>query len=167
VDAPLVLTGSHDLSATLTRLTLNPDTQSAAFAPLATLHLHTAPLASVAGSRSGRTLLTGGWDGLIGVWSADVPGEDEVPAPDAGAPRSKRRRVARADGSVKRKAPAGVLKSHTARVSRVLFGPSAHAQDVAYSCGLDSTVRVWDVENGVCTHTIVRRPGGRAPCMQR
>ena len=54
------------------------------------------------------------------------------------------------------KAPTAVLKSHTARVSRVAFGRNNGAH--AYSCGLDSTVRTWDVENGVCTGTIVRFP---------
>ena len=48
-----------------------------------------------------------------------------------------------------------VLKSHTAQVSKATFlqGKSENALSV----GLDSTVRTWDTEHGVCTHTIVSR----------
>jgi WD40 repeat protein len=49
-----------------------------------------------------------------------------------------------------------VLKSHTARVSKVLFS-SGSEENKAYSCGFDSTVRRWDTEHGVCEHTIVSR----------
>ena len=85
-----------------------------------------------------------------------VTEEDEVPA-DEPTERKKRRRVEEDASRPKRKAPLGVLKSHTARVSRVVFGRDAKGAQ-AYSCGLDSTVRTWDVENGVCTSTIVRLP---------
>ena len=37
-----------------------------------------------------------------------------------------------------------------------LFGWEAKGAN-AYSCGFDSTVRTWDVENGVCVSTIVSR----------
>jgi len=51
-----------------------------------------------------------------------------------------------------RKAPVLVLKSHTGRVTRALFALKDSTK--AYSCGFDSTVRVWDTEAGVCVHTI-------------
>jgi ribosome biogenesis protein len=47
------------------------------------------------------------------------------------------------------------MKSHTGRVSRAAFSPVASAEHMAYSCGLDSTLRSWDIANGVCTSTIV------------
>ncbi len=40
---------------------------------------------------------------------------------------------------------------HTARVSGAVFDD----EKTAYSCGFDSTVRAWDLEHGVCSHTIV------------
>ena len=55
-----------------------------------------------------------------------------------------------------------VLKSHMARVSKVLFAPTGNTstdndgeKEKSYSCGFDSTVRFWDTEYGVCEHTIV------------
>jgi len=78
-----------------------------------------------------------------------------VPA-DEPTERKKRRRIEDDAPRLRRKAPLSVLKSHTARVSKAMFshGAGPGAAEQAYSCGFDSTVRVWDVENGVCTHTI-------------
>jgi ribosome biogenesis protein len=74
--------------------------------------------------------------------------------------RKKKRKIADDAEKPKRKAPLTVLKSHTARVSKVIFGNESGSGtgSKAYSCGFDSTVRTWDVENGVCTHTIVCSP---------
>ena len=160
-DSHLIASASHDLTARLTRLVLpSSPSDSAKSETLASLHLHTAPVSSVASSASGSHVLTSSWDGLIGLFDTSIPSADEVPPDDVqgGADRKKRRRIAE-DGEgarPKRKAPIAVLKSHTARVSRVVFGRDAKGAS-AYSCGLDSTVRTWDVENGVCTGTIVCR----------
>ncbi|KAI0943076.1 hypothetical protein AcV7_002319 [Taiwanofungus camphoratus] len=160
-DAHLIASASHDLSARLTKLTL-PSTSDASSQlqthTVASLHLHTAPLSSVSASRSGSHILTSSWDGLIGLWDTTVPETDEIPLEDItqiGGDRKKRRKV---DGGEdvqrpRRKAPQAVLKSHTARASKVAFGREPTSEK-AYSCGFDSTVRTWDVENGVCTNTI-------------
>ncbi|KAI9444867.1 WD40 repeat-like protein [Lactarius indigo] len=137
----LVVTASHDRTAQISRVSLD-GAQTTTSTPLATLHLHDAPIADVASTRDGKHILTAGWDGLIGLWSTNVPEADEVPL-DA-----KRRRV-QDGGSVKTKAPSAVLRSHTARVSAV-----KSASGDAVSCGFDSTIRTWDVERGLCTHTI-------------
>ena len=159
-DSHLIASASHDLTARLTRIDLSPAAGPSKAQTLASLHLHTAPLSSVATNASGSHILTSSWDGLIGLWDTSIPGTDEVPVEETvgGGDRKKRRKVAD-DGDAarpKRKAPTAVLKSHTARVSRVVFGRDRGAH--AYSCGFDSTVRTWDVENGVCTGTIVRPP---------
>jgi len=52
--------------------------------------------------------------------------------------------------SVKTKAPSAVLRSHTARVSAVKSSPDGDT----VSCGFDSTIRTWDIERGLCSHTI-------------
>ncbi|KAJ7687563.1 WD40-repeat-containing domain protein [Mycena olivaceomarginata] len=115
--------------------------------PLASLHLHTAPLSAVSSNSSGSQILTASWDGLVGLWDTLVPDSDEVPEPAAGD-RKKRRKI---EGTKpKRKAPLMVLKSHTARVSGAVFND----EKTAYSCGFDSTVRAWDLEHGVCSSTI-------------
>ena len=101
--------------------------------------------------------MTASWDGLIGLWDTIVPASDEVPLEESGE-RKKRRKVASGDGDgdgevkIKRKAPLNVLKSHTARVSKAVFVGQGKE---AVSVGLDETVRMWDVENGVCVNTIV------------
>jgi len=148
-DAPTLLaTASHDLTARLTRLSLKTDDAPAETRPFASLHLHTAPLTSIAADSAGARLLTASWDGLLGVWDTLVPDTDEVPADPTPARQKKRRRLASA---MKRKAPLAVLRSHTARVSRALFAAGG-AQ--AVSVGFDATVRVWDIEGEVCTHTV-------------
>lgn len=157
-ESVLVASASHDLTASLTRVSLIPDTSSP-FQILASLHLHTSPLSSVAFDHTGSHLLTASWDHLVGFWDTTIPAQDEVPSaiePVEASDRKKRRKIANGDDQAytRRKAPTSVLKSHTARVSKAVFRPGSSAQ--AYSCGFDSTVRSWDVESGVCTDTIVR-----------
>jgi len=123
--------------------------------PIASLHLHEAPLSSITASHTGTHLLTSSWDGLVGVWDTTIPTADEVPLDQAEAndrDRKKRRKIADELERAIRKAPATVLKGHTARVSKAIFG--ADQSQGAYSCGFDSTIRAWDVENGFCTNTI-------------
>lgn len=150
-DTRLVATASHDLTARLTEITVTQADPSSSKA-LASLHLHTAPLTSI--SSSGTHLLTASADGLIGLWDTSIPINDEVPAEEIPSERRKRRKL---DGDLesrpKRKAPTSVLKSHTARVSKAIFARDGGKS--AVSAGFDSTVRTWDVENGVCTNTIV------------
>lgn len=151
-------------------------TKSTNATPLAVLHLHTAPLSSITSNKQGTHLLTASWDSVIGVWDTHVPTEHEVAdvrSSAAGVRSKKKRRIEEENGedgmegvvqniavvdmkNVKRKAPVTVMKSHTARVSRAVFGTENRGMEgKAYSCGFDSTVRLWDVETGLCEHTIV------------
>jgi ribosome biogenesis protein YTM1 len=114
-DSHLIATASHDLTAQLTEINLESTEKTK---PLASLHLHTAPLSAVSSNSSGSQILTASWDGLVGLWDTLVPDSDEVPEPAAGD-RKKRRKI---EGTKpKRKAPLMVLKSHTARVSGAVF----------------------------------------------
>ena len=142
----IIATASQDLTAQLARINVNGTSQA-----LATMHLHTQSLSSIASNASGSQVLTASWDSLIGIWDTKIPSVDEVPEEPLGPERKKRRKVDAQAEKPKRKAPVGVLKSHTARISRVLFGEL----NTAYSCGFDSTIRVWDLENEVCSSTIV------------
>lgn len=150
-DTHLVASASHDLTAQLTQFSIPSDSKITTKA-LASLHLHTGPVSSVSSNLSGSHLLTASWDGLIGLWDTHIPSTDEVPEPVV-QDRKKRRKVVDDADRPKRKAPVTVLKSHTARVSKAVFATNGKT---AYSCGFDSTVRTWDVENGICTDTIVR-----------
>jgi ribosome biogenesis protein len=144
------VTASHDRMAQICHISL--DGTRTTSTPLATLHLHDAPVADVASSQDGKSILTAGWDGLIGLWSTNIPETDEVPFDTIAAPERKKRRKVEEGGPVKTKAPSAILRSHTARVSAVSFSDGGSA----VSCGFDSTVRTWDVERGLCSHTIVR-----------
>ncbi|KAI0055481.1 WD40 repeat-like protein [Artomyces pyxidatus] len=145
-DSYLIATASHDLTARLTELTFpTPPNSAMVSRPIASLHLHTAPLASIATSPQGKHLITASWDTLLGLWDTKLPDADEVPLES----RSSKRRKVAGEG-VRRKGPKAVLKSHTARVSAAVFD----GEDSVVSCGFDSTVRMWDVESGVCTHTM-------------
>ncbi|KAL4071851.1 WD40 repeat-like protein [Scleroderma citrinum] len=145
-DSLTIASASHDLTAHLTKISLATDAP-VPFQTLASLHLHTYPLSSITADATGSTLLTASGDCLIGVWDSTIPSEDEV-ALESGD-RKKRRKVGT---QPVRKAPSTVLKSHTARVSKVLFAPNSRQH--AHSCGFDSTVRHWDVEMGVCMNTL-------------
>ncbi|KAG6377975.1 WD40-repeat-containing domain protein [Boletus reticuloceps] len=129
----LVASGSHDLTASLTRVSLVPDVLSSS-QTLASLHLHTSPLSSITSDHTGSHLLTASWDHLIGFWYTTIPTRDEV------APTSDPTFSDRKNGS------------HMARVSKADFAPGSNQR--AYSCGFDSTVQTWDVELGMCTDTI-------------
>ena len=150
----MIATASHDLTGRLVRVSLDVDTGDRTSSALASLHLHTSPLSSIAYSRSGEHLLTASWDTLIGLWESRIPEEDEIDAVEVQADRRKRRKVGGRDTEPrpKRKGPTSVLKSHTMRVSQAVFSSTGKT---AFSCSFDSTVRSWDVENGVCTDTIV------------
>ncbi|CCA70307.1 related to microtubule binding protein YTM1-Laccaria bicolor [Serendipita indica DSM 11827] len=65
--------------------------------------------------------------------------------------RKKRRKVETPAPQPKRKAPIHVLRSHTGKVTRGIFNQEGKT---AYSCSVDSTIRTWDTELGVCTSTI-------------
>lgn len=94
---------------------------------------------------------------MIGLWDTRIPTEDEVPAVIDERERKRRKKTGEgnAEGGVpKRKAPVAVLKSHTGAVTKAVF-ETGKTERRGYSCGLDSTVRSWDVEAGVCTATMV------------
>ena len=150
----MIATASHDLTGRIVRVLPDADTGNYTSSTLASLHLHTSPLSSIAYDRSGEHLLTASWDTLIGLWESRIPEEDEIDVVEVQNNRRKRRKVDGRDGEPrpKRKVPLSVLKSHTARVSKAVFSSTGKT---SFSCGFDSTVRSWDVENGVCTNTIV------------
>ncbi|EIW79492.1 WD40 repeat-like protein [Coniophora puteana RWD-64-598 SS2] len=150
-----ILTSSHDLTARLSTLSLSPNSpKPTTTKTLASLHLHTAPVSHVTVSQDGSTVLTSSWDTLIGVWDTRIPPSDEVPDDAPDGERKKRRKLAKSgeEEKVVRKVPTAVLKSHTNRVSAAAFLPGSNEK--AASVGFDATVRTWDVENGLCTHTI-------------
>ncbi|KDQ57484.1 hypothetical protein JAAARDRAFT_129999 [Jaapia argillacea MUCL 33604] len=150
----LVATASHDLTGLITRLFLSPESKPKTES-LASLHLHTSPLASISANSSGTHLLTSSWDSLIGLWDTSIPPSDEIPLEADTTRSSKKRKLAKSGERPKRKAPLQVLKSHTGRVSKVIFGRGEERDEGnGYSCGYDSTVRVWDVESGMCTRTV-------------
>ncbi len=147
-----VASSSQDLTAQITQIHLDASTPSKV---LASLHLHTSTVSSIASNSAGTNLLTSSWDGLIGFWDTTIPSADEVPEPVLNERDRKKRRRIENSTSTRRKAPLLVFKSHIGRVSKALF---AREDGKAASCGFDSTVRLWNTEHGVCEHTIVSCP---------
>jgi ribosome biogenesis protein YTM1 len=140
-----IASASHDTTALISQIDFEGDAPQ--IVPLASLNVHTAPLSSISSDPSGSRLLTSSWDSLVCLWTSSVPEKDEAPLIQTQANKKRRR----TEGSaVKRKAPIQVLKSHTGRVS----GAEFLAADRAVSCGLDSTIRTWHLEAGVCDRTI-------------
>ena len=152
-DKMLIISSSYDTTARISSI------ESGIARGVASLHLHTASVSSIRSNSSGTRLLTAGWDHLIGLWTSNIPEEDEVPLPVSGEePTRKRRKLAASsvrtqERLLKRKAPHTVLKSHTGRVSKALF--SLEDDSKAFSSGWDCTVRSWDLEVGICTGTAV------------
>ena len=154
-DKHIIASSSQDMTARLTSVSLSSEGPEISH-PLASLHLHTAPISHISASPSGSHLVTAGWDTLLGVWDTHVPDSDEVTPEQGERERKKRKRndYVPNSSSIRKKAPLTVLKSHTNRVMSAVFDGLDERK--MYSCGLDSTVRAWDVESGVCVHTLVR-----------
>lgn len=102
--AKKLVTGSHDGTAMIVEI---PSSEGPINEPsptrLASLHLHSGPISSVVANQAGTHILTAGWDALLGVFSTEVPEEDEVPEDASLLPRKKRRKVAEKENRPKRK----------------------------------------------------------------
>ena len=70
----------HDSTARLGHI---PKAHGNAPMALASSHLHTALVSSVASDQKGTHLLTASWDTLIGLWDTTIHEFDEVIAEDA------------------------------------------------------------------------------------
>lgn len=91
----LVASASQDCTARLTRVPdIEPELESTnQTKTLASLHLHSAPLSSIAANRDGTMLVTASWDTVIGIWNTSIPESDEVPLEEVSETRKKRRKV--------------------------------------------------------------------------
>ncbi|KDE06923.1 hypothetical protein MVLG_02810 [Microbotryum lychnidis-dioicae p1A1 Lamole] len=141
-------------SAPSTSLT-NPTPSSEVTAPstLYTLSLHTGPVSSIRArplpSSSSEImttphLLTGGWDGVVGVWDLTKGVNEGDAIEDDGQERKKKRRRA-APGTVVNKTPVSALLGHTGKISRAIFSSSFLTSSQAYSASYDHTLRTWDL----------------------
>jgi ribosome biogenesis protein len=86
----LIASASHDRTVRLVRV---PEAHEGPPMTLASLHLHTAPVSSVASDQQGTRLLTASWDTFIGVWNTNIPDTDEVPGEYPIEDRKKRRKI--------------------------------------------------------------------------
>ncbi|SCZ91312.1 BZ3500_MvSof-1268-A1-R1_Chr1-2g01326 [Microbotryum saponariae] len=136
----------------------NPTPSSEVIAPstLYTLSLHTGPVSSIRARPfpSSSTeimatphLLTGGWDGVVGVWDLTKGVNEGDAIEDDGQERKKKRRRA-APGTVVNKVgltPVSALLGHTGKISRAIFSSSFLTSSQAYSASYDHTLRTWDL----------------------
>jgi ribosome biogenesis protein len=102
--AMTLVTGSHDGTAMIVEVPSSERPMNELLPTrLASLHLHSGPISSVIANQAGTHILTSGWDTLLGVFSSEVPEEDEVPEDASLLPRKKRRKVAEKEHRPKRK----------------------------------------------------------------
>ena len=103
-EAKTLVTGSHDGTAMIVEILHSEEPMNGpSSTQLASLRLHSGPISSVTANQAGTLILTSGWDTLLGIFSADIPAEDEVPEGAAMLPRKKRRKVAEIENRPKRK----------------------------------------------------------------
>lgn len=102
--AKSLVTGSHDGTAMIVEIinSERPKNEPSSNR-LASLRLHSGPISSVVANQAGTHILTSGWDTLLGIFSAEVPEEDEVPEDASVQPRKKRRKVTEKENRPKRK----------------------------------------------------------------
>lgn len=99
-----LVTGSHDGTAMIVEvLHSDKSMDEPSSLRLASLRLHSGPISSVTANQPGTYILTSGWDALLGVFSADIPAEDEIPEDATLPPRKKRRKVTGKENGPKRK----------------------------------------------------------------
>jgi ribosome biogenesis protein len=151
-DNSRILSSSYDTTARISEVV---DGSARA---LASLHLHSGPVSSIKGNSKGTAYITASWDGLVGIWNSDIPEEDQVPLEaNSKEPSRKKRKTTSmttvANETIRRKAPVGVLKSHTGRVSKAIFDSNVDTK--GFSCGWDFSIRSWDIDAGVCVSTVV------------
>ncbi|SCV67941.1 BQ2448_62 [Microbotryum intermedium] len=134
---------------------MNPTPSAEAIAPstLYTLSLHTSPVSSIRArpfpsssteAMAAPHLLTGGWDGVVGVWDLTKGVNEGDAIEDDGQERTKKRRRA-APGTVINKTPVSALLGHTGKISRAIFSSSFSTSSQAYSTSFDHTLRTWDL----------------------
>ena len=98
------MTGSHDGTAMIVEILHSEEPMDRPSSTrLASLRLHSGPISSVTANQAGTHILTSGWDMLLGVFSAELPAEDEVPEDATLPPRKKRRKVTEKENGPKRK----------------------------------------------------------------
>jgi len=99
-----LVTGSHDGTAMIVEIIHSEEPMNEPSSkPHASLRLHSGPISSVTANQAGTHILTSGWDALLGVFSAEILSEDEVPEDASVLPRKKRRKVTEEENRPKRK----------------------------------------------------------------
>lgn len=95
----LLASASQDGTARLVQV---PQAHEGRPTALASLHLHTAPLSSVASDKDGQFVMTASWDTLIGIWDTRIPETDQTVDDEVVDVRKKRRKVAQTDRPVRK-----------------------------------------------------------------
>jgi ribosome biogenesis protein YTM1 len=114
---------------------------------LAILEGHKAPVSALAVNEN--RILSAGYDNTVGLWSTnykEMTNIDPLADPNnnvTSTAAKKRRKLALADASVRRRAPLSFLEGHSQPVEDIIF---AHDDNtVAYSVSQDHTIKTWDL----------------------
>lgn len=111
--------------------------------PSMTLTGHEASVEKIAVHLQSHRLLSAGADGILGVWNIDP--SDDTQTQRQEAPRK------RVKSSVPSRGPLELLRGHLGSVRDVCFASATPT--AAYTVGLDSTIRTWDLVTGEIVDT--------------
>lgn len=133
-----IASAGMDFTVRTWKYTESDDHFSGSLKPTLELYGHRGYIYSIATHASSSRILSASADGKIGLWSMD---KNAAPAIDQGLlPSSKRRKTST---STPQRGPLSMIESHIAPVQAVIFNPLDST--VAYSAGLDHTVRTFDL----------------------
>lgn len=121
------------------------DDLPAALTPQIELYGHKASVDSIAIHQPSNRLLSASADHLVCLWStkkSDAPSASEASL-SANKSRNAKRRKLGPSVSTPQRGPLSCLKSHSAPVSSVMFGPNDPT--VAYSTSWDHGLKTWDL----------------------
>lgn len=120
---------------------------------VAILEGHKAPVVSLSVNLKDRRILSGSYDHSLAIWSTNHRDMEPVTIEHdklmnnlTSTAAKKRRKLAIADESIKRRSPLMTLESHRQPVEAVTF--ASNHPSIGYSVSQDHTIKTWDIITG-------------------
>ena len=110
--------------------------------------MHPDSVSAIASSPSSPVFATGCQDARIRLFTTSM---DDTISVEEETARNKRRKL---DQAAQTKVPTMTLEGHNLKITGLNFNP--RDTNIVYSSALDTTVRVWDIQESACTRVLVR-----------